>query len=189
MGGIGLTGLSGPQGSRGLTGEKGPVGDQGENGLQGLNGEHGKKGIKGEKGSTGNKGPFSVKGQTGERGQKGEKGSAGKSAITPSCGSEWEQLMNSCYFFQFQSKKTWNEAKIYCHNMGGFLVKIDNAFENWFFQSYIKSDKSAGDVWIGAHDFVREVDNTSLTYTDWYPGEPNNSHNKEDCACLNSDVE
>lgn len=55
--------------------------------------------------------------------------------------------------------------------------------------------KSAVDVWIGAHDFVREgrfvweVDNTSLSYTDWYLGEPNNSNNKKDCACLNSDEE
>lgn len=55
-------------------------------------------------------------------------------------------------------------------------------------------DKSAGDVWIGAHDFVSEgrfvweADNASLTFTDWYPGEPNNSRNKEDCACMNPTI-
>ncbi|CAC5368631.1 CLEC12B [Mytilus coruscus] len=77
--------------------------------------------------------------QLGERGQKGEKGSPGESAFTVRCGSGWEQLMNSCYYFQFQSKKTWNDAKSDCQNMGGFLVKIDNAFENWFLKSYIKT--------------------------------------------------
>ncbi|CAC5412422.1 unnamed protein product [Mytilus coruscus] len=178
----GLTGLVGSTGSRGLTGNKGPTGDKGqngENGNPGLNGEHGEKGTKGDKGLVGNKGPIGDKGQR---------------AFTVRCGSGWEQLMNGCYYFQFQSKKTWNDATIDCHNMGGFLVKIDNAFENWFLKSYIKTDKTAGDVWIGAHDFVREgsfvweADNTQLTYTDWYPGEPNNSGNKEDCACMNSDL-
>ncbi|CAC5360485.1 unnamed protein product [Mytilus coruscus] len=187
----GLTSLVGPTGSRGLPGEKGQTGDKGqngENGLPGSNGEHGEKGIRGDKGLIGSKGPIGDKGQRGERGQKGEKGSRGESVISMRCGSGWEQLMNSCYYFQFQSKKTWNDAKIDCRKRGGFLVKIDNALENWFLKFLI--NKSAGDFWIGAHDSVREgrfkweADNTPLTYTNWNPGEPNNAGNKEDCAYL-----
>ncbi|CAC5395258.1 unnamed protein product [Mytilus coruscus] len=180
MGDIGLTGLAGSLGSRGLSGEKRPLGEKaqnGENGLPGLNGEHGKKGIKGEKGFIGNKGPIGDKGQT----------------------VRLSKLVQFAVDIKIHRTETlYNIAKIDCHNMGGYLVKIVNAFENWFLKSYItciKSDKSAGDVWIGAHDFVREgrfvweVDNTSLTYTDWYPGEPNNSGNKEDCGCKNPGID
>ncbi|XP_052084106.1 perlucin-like protein [Mytilus californianus] len=105
------------------------------------------------------------------------------------CGYGWQRFMSSCYDFQLRLRKTWYDAKIDCHTKGGYLVKIDNAVENWFLKSYIQTDNNTHNVWIGAHDseresnFVWESDNSSLSYTDWNSGEPNNELN-EDCASM-----
>lgn len=51
-------------------------------------------------------------------------------------------------------------------------------------------DKNTHNVWIGAHDserestFVWESDNSSLSYSDWVPEEPNNHYLNEDCASM-----
>ncbi|XP_063436765.1 collectin-12-like [Mytilus trossulus] len=105
---------------------------------------------------------------------------------TFSCPNGWEHFIGSCYYFQFSSEKTWSAAKDDCHRKGGFLVKIDSAVENWFLKTFIKT-YSPSAVWIGAHDtneeshFVWESDISGLTYTDWYPDEPNDQHG-EDCV-------
>ncbi|XP_063438722.1 collectin-11-like [Mytilus trossulus] len=105
---------------------------------------------------------------------------------TVGCEVGWEMFMNSCYYFELESVKTWKDAKIDCHSKGGYLVKIDNAVENCFLKSYLQNDN----VWIGATDneqesnFVWESDNTSLTFTDWNPNEPNNAAPGEDCASM-----
>ncbi|XP_052084101.1 perlucin-like protein isoform X2 [Mytilus californianus] len=135
-----------------------------------FNGEHGQKG---EKGSPG---------------EPGEQGRQGESVKQLTCSDGWEQFMGSCYYFQFRYKKTWHAAMDDCHGKGGFLVKIDNAVENWFLKTYLKAESSYP-VWIGAHDsiqesnFLWESDNTNLTFTDWSPGEPNDNSN-EDCVLV-----
>ncbi|CAC5364261.1 unnamed protein product [Mytilus coruscus] len=114
--------------------------------------------------------------------------------VTITCGSGWDQFMRSCYHFQFEPKMTWNAAKTDCHRKGGFLVKIDNTVENWFLKSFMIVDKNPSHVWIGAHHsvqesrFIWESDNTMLTYTDWNPGEPNNSQGQEDCVHMSSSI-
>lgn len=51
-------------------------------------------------------------------------------------------------------------------------------------------DNKKESVWIGANDnaqesnFVWESDNTSLTFTDWNTGDPNNADPGEDCAAM-----
>ncbi|XP_052084105.1 collectin-12-like [Mytilus californianus] len=168
---VGSTGNKGLPGENGLTGEKGP---QGETGLPGLKGKHGEKGTNGDKGTIGNEGP------SGDNGQKVQK---------KSCGSGWEQFIQSCYYIEIRPTKTWNEAKMDCRIKGSRLVKIDNAFENSFLKSFAK-DRNAGHVWIGAHDsmreshFVWEADNTDVTFTDWASRQPDNWRNGEDCVHL-----
>ncbi|XP_063438724.1 perlucin-like protein [Mytilus trossulus] len=109
---------------------------------------------------------------------------------TLGCDNGWEMFMTSCYYFELESVKTWNDAKIDCHSKRGYLVKIDNALENWFLKSYLQTDNKKDSVWIGANDnaqesyFVWESDNTSLTFTDWNPNDPNNAAPGEDCASM-----
>ncbi|CAC5368630.1 unnamed protein product [Mytilus coruscus] len=126
----------------------------GETGLPGLKGEHGEKGINGDMGTTGQKGAIGDNGQKGAGGEKGEKGSVGGPGF------------------------------IDCQRKGEFLVKIEDAVENWFLKSFV----SGGSVWIGAHDSTRESrfiwvsDNTPVTFTDWSPNQPDNWRNGEDCV-------
>ncbi|XP_052084069.1 pulmonary surfactant-associated protein D-like isoform X1 [Mytilus californianus] len=179
---MGSSGIIGPTGNKGVNGTKGVTGvkgQMGETGVPGLKGEHGEKGINGDMGTTG---------QKGAGGEKGEKGSVREPAKKVACGSGWGRFMGSCYNFQLNSKKTWNEAKIDCQRKGGFLVKIEDAVENWFLKSFV----SGGSVWIGAHDSTRESrfiwvsDNTPVTFSDWSPNQPDNWRNGEDCVHFQS---
>ncbi|XP_052084070.1 collectin-12-like isoform X2 [Mytilus californianus] len=197
MGDRGVTGEKGSMGDKGVTGENGPNGDKGTVGEKGPTGKKGPIGEKGEKGTIGDKGPDGAKGLDAEKGvagvkgaggEKGEKGSVREPAKKVACGSGWGRFMGSCYNFQLNSKKTWNEAKIDCQRKGGFLVKIEDAVENWFLKSFV----SGGSVWIGAHDSTRESrfiwvsDNTPVTFSDWSPNQPDNWRNGEDCVHFQS---
>ncbi|CAG2225169.1 unnamed protein product [Mytilus edulis] len=139
-------------------------------------------------------GPIWNKGVVGIKEPMGDKGPLGDKGKPLSCLNGWVQFMSSCYYFQFNNKKTWGAAKDDCHTKGGFLVKIDNAVENWFLKTYLKTE-SPDSAWIGDTDsqressFVWESDNSPLTYTDWAPGEPNNEFNNEDCLQLRKRVD
>jgi hypothetical protein len=73
---------------------------------------------------------------------------------------------------------TWTSAKVACENMGGHLVTMNTAAENTFvFQTWPSG-------WIGFTDEAVEgtfrwVTNEPVTYTNWNPGEPNNSSNED----------
>ncbi|XP_076080192.1 C-type lectin domain family 12 member B-like [Mytilus galloprovincialis] len=57
-------------------------------------------------------------------------GKSGEPAKKMTCGSGWGQFMGSCYNFQLNSRKTWNDAKTDCQRKGGLLVKIEDFVEN-----------------------------------------------------------
>ncbi|XP_071126642.1 hepatic lectin-like isoform X2 [Mytilus edulis] len=138
------------------------------------------------------KGAHGIKG---EKGGQGEKGSRGESVKPLDCSHGWVKFMHSCYYFEFSNKKTWSAAKDDCRRKGGFLVKVDDAVENWFLKSFVKSNTNSPAVWIGANDinreynFVWDLDNSGLTYTAWSRGEPNNKYNSEDCVQMRRSVD
>jgi hypothetical protein len=73
---------------------------------------------------------------------------------------------------------TWTSAKVACENMGGHLVTMNTAGENTFVYQTWPSG------WIGYTDEAVEgifkwVTNEPVTYTNWNPGEPNNSSNED----------
>ncbi|CAC5368655.1 unnamed protein product [Mytilus coruscus] len=109
---------------------------------------------------------------------------------TLGCDVGWKRFMSSCYYFEFESVKTCYDAKSDCHSKGGYLVKIDNKVENWFSKSYLQTDNNKDGAWIGAHDtvqesnFIWESENTSFTFTDWHPDNPNDAGSGEDCASM-----
>jgi hypothetical protein len=79
---------------------------------------------------------------------------------------------------------TWQEAQANCVRLGGWLVTISSAEEN----AAVLALSSTGYRWIGLHDTISEshfqwVEDGSLPlYTNWNPGEPNNSGGDEDCT-------
>jgi len=85
--------------------------------------------------------------------------------------------------------KSWDEAQAYCQLAGGYsLVTSNDAAEESFLQ--LQEAKRGNGLlygwWIGANDRGLEgswtwVNGTS-SYTNWYPGEPNDAYSREDCA-------
>jgi hypothetical protein len=81
--------------------------------------------------------------------------------------------------------KTWDEAQSYCQLAGGYsLVTINDAAEESFLDTQ-EAHRFLYNWWIGANDKGIEGvwvwSNGSSSYTNWYPGEPNDAGG-EDCA-------
>jgi len=79
---------------------------------------------------------------------------------------------------------TWANAYAACEQLGMGFASIHDAEEN----TYVNSQVGENFAWIGYNDLVGEkeytwVDGTCSSYTNWYPGEPNNSGG-EDCTHL-----
>ena len=96
------------------------------------------------------------------------------------CGAD--PLFNShCYRLTSRSA-SWFGAQAEAHAAGGYLVSIGSAVENAFLLSTFGSQ--VGDFWIGLNDIANEGtylwdSGEALGYTNWHPGEPNNSNNED----------
>lgn len=91
----------------------------------------------------------------------------------------------SLYFLNPQSM-TGSAAQTFAQNLGGNLISVQSAAENSCIISAINSIGQSGIIWIGFSDEVNEgnfvwYDQAPVTYTNWAPGEPNQSGN-EDCV-------
>ncbi|MGK5094514.1 lectin-like protein [Deltaproteobacteria bacterium TL4] len=84
---------------------------------------------------------------------------------------------------------TWDLAKTQAETNGGHLAVVDTSAENTFLTtSYVTSTIGP---WMGYNDLVTEgswkwVNGSTATYTNWSPGQPDNSQN-EDCGHMFSD--
>jgi len=84
---------------------------------------------------------------------------------------------------------TWNQAKEFCEEKGGYLAEIKSQSEQSNIETILESPNS---YWIGMTDlategeFVWQGTSTSVQegYTNWSPGEPNNGGGIQDCGQL-----
>lgn len=77
---------------------------------------------------------------------------------------------------------SWHDAQLHAENIGGNLATINDASENTFLASKIPSN---GRAWIGLSDAAIEGEmvwssGEPLTYTNWYPGQPNDYNYQQD---------
>ncbi|NOT36332.1 MAG: HYR domain-containing protein [Saprospiraceae bacterium] len=93
---------------------------------------------------------------------------------------------NGSKYFCSLTTATWIEAKAICESLGGKLVVINSKDEN----DYLTSKLMGTTAFIGLHDSNTEgnfewIDNSPLTFTNWYPGQPNNANGDQDyCEIL-----
>lgn len=82
----------------------------------------------------------------------------------------------------------WNAAEATAQLLGGHLVTIDDADENaWVHDNFGNLNGTDRRIWIGFSDAATEgtfawADGSPVGYTNWNPGEPNNSGGTEDYA-------
>jgi len=85
---------------------------------------------------------------------------------------------NGHYYQRVEIKKTWEDSKIYCQNLGGHLATITSEEENEFvFNELVKNSKTS--CWLGGNDIQQEgtwewITGENWVYSNWQAGEPNN---------------
>lgn len=82
-------------------------------------------------------------------------------------------------YFVSTTTQTWTQAQTLCNTNGGFLAVIPDAATNTLLRPHV----GAGSF-IGFTDQVTEgtwrwINNDPVTYTNWFPGEPNNASNED----------
>ncbi|XP_052763180.1 perlucin-like [Mya arenaria] len=102
------------------------------------------------------------------------------------CPDNWLSYEGSCYYFH-HTKTSFVEAEHSCQNLESNLVHVNNVQERDFLRDHLNHQLPVAYWWMGLSDDdiegqFRWTDNQPLTFTDWFPGEPNNANGVEDCA-------
>jgi len=98
-----------------------------------------------------------------------------------------ERLINFTFFIT-PSFGSWFEAKQMCEEQGGNLIS-ESLKPKWELKSKIvefKNENKDKSLWFGIKKNTLKkwqlLDGSEQWVVDWYPGEPNNSENRENCA-------
>ena len=91
-------------------------------------------------------------------------------------------LHNGSHYYCSIATASWSNAQLNAENIGGNLATINDASENAFLASKIPSN---GRAWIGLSDAAIEGEmvwssGEPLSYTNWYPGQPNDYNYQQD---------
>ncbi|XP_074624200.1 uncharacterized protein LOC141882148 isoform X4 [Acropora palmata] len=109
-------------------------------------------------------------------------------SVLGSCPSGWIKFDQHCYLFRdtYNDRRTWTSARYMCLRQGANLLSITSKQELDFISHHF-SDNRHGQVWLGLNDRNIEAgytwsDGSPVTFLNWYPGEPNDVNNVENCA-------
>ncbi|XP_054462509.1 lactose-binding lectin l-2-like [Anoplopoma fimbria] len=109
-----------------------------------------------------------------------------------SCPMFWYGFNGRCYKY-VASPMTWADAELYCVSQKVNLVSIHSLNEDNFIQALIKNfDHLEGRTWIGLSDIHKEgswmwSDGSTVDFSFWSTGEPNNRGGNEHCVHANYD--
>ena len=89
---------------------------------------------------------------------------------------------NGSHYYCSVDNATWENAQALAMNIGGNLATINDAAENTFLASKLPNN---GRAWIGLNDADLEgemnwASGEDLTYSNWYPGQPNDYNYQQD---------
>merc|ERR1711963_710253 len=110
-------------------------------------------------------------------------------AASAACPKGWDELSGKCYAL-VEQQETWQDAQAVCLALGGRLAEPRSTAENYLVKGLV-AHHNKGHAWLGATDLPMEgtwewaSDLTELgdggSFTDWKPGQPDDSGNNEDC--------
>ena len=89
-------------------------------------------------------------------------------------------------------KKSWEEARQYCQNLGGDLASVTDQSENQRILDHIARNGIDEGLWIGANDKRSEgsfewSDSKAFSFSSWGPSEPNGQR-LENCVHIRSSI-
>ena len=95
------------------------------------------------------------------------------------------------HVYYLLSSNTWTASEAEAFRLGGHLVTINDAAENqWVMNTFFPlTGVPYASLWIGLNDAANEgqfvwASGEPVTFTYWYPGEPNNAGGEEDYATI-----
>jgi len=96
------------------------------------------------------------------------------------------------HLYYLLSRNTWTASEAEARGLGGHLVTINDAAENqWVLDTFLPLMTGVSDarLWIGLNDAANEgqfvwASGEPVTFTNWYPGEPNNLVGVEHYAAI-----
>jgi len=92
----------------------------------------------------------------------------------------WE--VNGHSYLVVDQSMTWDEAKVYAENMGGYLAVIEDSKEQSFIRNLFMSG-TKDFYWLGGYregNSWQWVNGANFRYKNWLPGTPDNLLRKED---------
>ncbi|KAM6216739.1 low affinity immunoglobulin epsilon Fc receptor [Rhynchocyon petersi] len=100
------------------------------------------------------------------------------------CPEKWVNLQRKCYYFG-EEALTWLQAKYACEDLHGRLVSIHSLEE----QEFLNRHANKEGTWTGLQDLDTEgvfvwLDGSSVDYSNWRQGEPNNQAQGENCVMM-----
>ncbi|HQR06434.1 MAG TPA: C-type lectin domain-containing protein [Gemmatales bacterium] len=95
------------------------------------------------------------------------------------------------HLYHILTISTWTDAEAFAVSLGGHLVTINTVAENtWVTTNFSQFGGINRPIWLGLNDAAVEgsfvwTSGEAVTYTNWAPGEPNNSAGIENYAYIN----
>ena len=91
---------------------------------------------------------------------------------------------NGNYYKFYDNSMTWEEAKAFCEEQGGYLAVINSAEENEAISQFLTEHGSKNCYWLGIYredteQVWKSVTGEAIEYTNWSSGEPNNQEGQE----------
>ncbi|XP_052083568.1 perlucin-like [Mytilus californianus] len=102
------------------------------------------------------------------------------------CPLGWHHYDNSCYLFS-TDRYNWLDAESSCRAHDARLAEVVSKNQSDYLMNMAITVGKDESYWLGGRDDVIEgtwiwaSTDKVFTYTDWYPGQPNNYNNNEDC--------
>uniref|UniRef100_A0A3P9P547 Ladderlectin-like n=2 Tax=Poecilia reticulata TaxID=8081 RepID=A0A3P9P547_POERE len=106
------------------------------------------------------------------------------------CPSGWTTINNRCFLY-VPKVMTWANAEKNCLSLEANLASVHSKTEYHQVQALIVEDSGEStEAWIGGSDGQQEKiwlwsDGSRMIYTNWCPGQPDNSKDNQNCLAMN----
>merc|ERR1711936_1189846 len=114
--------------------------------------------------------------------------SIGTAASDGGCDDRFPYRLDDMCYKYVNSNQTWSDAQNTCERLGAWLAEPTTQAQNDYFEKILFEHRGFT-IWLGASDTDKEGEwlwdhsgeRVQKGFTDWLPGEPNDTKDVEDC--------